>query len=117
MGSMTFHEDRGYMCADGPATAKGYFCNKKLCIVATDLAYLTALLEAMLRRDDCFFVKYSPTPKDGMHLGRIFLTTPAAVGALWKQFKDDPKLMCSIQDDDFTSAYRVITVTSTDKPA
>jgi len=103
---MKFHDEGGFSCADGPATGKGYFCNKKLCIVATDLTYLISLLEHVLERDDCFFVKYSRQPKDGMHLGRVFLTTPAAIGALWKQFKKDPKLMCSIQDDDFTAAYR-----------
>ena len=103
---MTFYEENGFQCADGPAFAKGYYCQKKLCVVATDRAYLIGVLESYLKREDCLFVKYSPEPRDGMHLGRVFLTDARVVGAEWAKLKKDPKLFCNVQDDDFTVSYR-----------
>jgi hypothetical protein len=98
---MDFYEVDDYRCACGPAYAKGYYCQKKLCFVATDCAYLVTVLETLLARDDCYWAKYSRTAKDGMHLGRVFMINPTVVGELWQKYKNDPKLMCSIQDDDF----------------
>lgn len=78
-------------------------CQWKLCITATDEEYLVNLLYNLSKRKDCFFVKYSPSgsPKcrDGMFLGRVFLSDPEAVVALWSELRTDKKLMCSIQDD------------------
>ena len=74
--------------------------------MATDRNYLVSVLDTLLARDDCFWVKYSPIAKDGMYLGRAFLTNPTAVGVAWRKYKEDPKLMCSIQDDDFAHAFR-----------
>jgi len=101
-----WYEERGYLCRDGDAAAKGAWCNKKLCLVATDLAHLVSVLERIASREDCFFVKYAPTAKDGMHLGRAFLTDARAVGALWRELKADTKLMCAVQDDDWTVVFR-----------
>ena len=81
-------------------------CNKKLCLVATDLEYLAALMHRLSERDDCFAVKYSSSPRDGMYLGRCFLTTSEAIGRLTKELKADPKLMVSVQDDDFFNPFR-----------
>ena len=103
---MIFYDDSGYQCAKGPAFDKGHYCQKKLCLVATDRDYLVRVLEEFLARDDCYYVKYSPEPRDGMHLGRIFLTDVREVGAAWSRLKKDPKLFCSIQDDDLTIGYR-----------
>lgn len=103
---MGFYEENGFVCANGPAWEAGFHCQKKLCLVATDRAYLVGVLERYLARDDCFFVKYSPEPRDGMHLGRIFLTDAREIGAAWSALKKDPKLFCSVQDDDFTVSYR-----------
>ncbi len=93
------------MCRDGPAAAQPH-CNKKLCFTATDKAFLVELLFELSRQPDCFFVKYSVVPKDGMYLGRCFLLTEERVGELWRQYKAHPKLTCSIQDDDFTLRFR-----------
>ncbi len=106
MVRMEFYDANGFKCANGPALQKGYYCQKKLCFVATDCAYLVSVLETLLQRDDCFWVKYSPSPKDGMHLGRAFMTNPHAVGSLWQRYKNDDKLMCSVQDDDFVATFR-----------
>jgi hypothetical protein len=81
---------------------------RKLCIVATDQTALIELLYELSLRDDCYFVKYSTKPKDGMYLGRCFLTTDAAAGKLWSELKVHPKSMCTIQDDDFTESFRQI---------
>lgn len=102
---MIFYEQKGFICADGKASTR-HPCQKKLCFVATDKAYLIAFLERLLERDDCFWVKYSPESHDGMYLGRAFLTDPRAVGEVWRDTKHDPKLFCSVQDDDFVLTFR-----------
>ena len=101
-----FHAEGRYIGRDGPAAAAGRHCNKKLCFVATDLTYLVRVLTELSDDAHCFWVKYGPEPKDGMYLGRCFLDDERLVGELWSRFKNDPKLMCSVQDDDFTAPYR-----------
>jgi hypothetical protein len=81
-------------------------CEKKLCFVATDQALLADVLSELAERPDCYYVKYSLYEKDGMYLGRCFLTDEREVGALWAKFKPHPRLFCSIQDDEFTGAFR-----------
>ena len=51
-------------------------------------------------------VKFTLEPKDGMYLGRCFLLNDDIVGELWRQYRAHPRLMCNIQDDDFTIQYR-----------
>ncbi len=86
-------------------------CQWKLCLTATDEHYLAEILFKVSERDDCFYVKYSPSgsPKcrDGMFLGRVFLTSEEKVGQLWCKLRTDKKLMCSIQDDIATRKYRM----------
>jgi hypothetical protein len=81
-------------------------CNKKLCFVANDKAYLAYFLGRLADRPDCYYVKYSVRPRDGMYLGRCFLMDEHAVGMLWAECKEDPRMFCSVQDDDFTAPYR-----------
>jgi len=102
---MGFYEENGFLCADGKASGQ-HPCQKKLCLVATDRDYLVSVLEKVLERDDCFWVKYAPEPVSGMYLGRVFLTAPGEIGELWKAFKKDRKLLCSVQDDDFIALFR-----------
>lgn len=87
-------------------TPEATYCNKKLCIVATDVEFLASLLYDLSERDDCYYVKYSIKPRDGMYLGRCFLMNEEAVGKLWRELKPHAKLMCSVQDDDFTAQFR-----------
>ena len=92
---------------DGSARhAGGRFVNKKLCLVATDKLYLARLLLELSGREECYFVKYTTSPRDGMYLGRVFLMDERLLGELWARYKRDPKLMCSLQDDDFTLRFR-----------
>jgi hypothetical protein len=100
-----------FRCRRGPAHDGGDApCRWKLCITATDEQYLVELLYKITQRDDCFFVKYSPSgsPKcrDGMFLGRVFLTSEEKIGELWRELRTDSKLMCSIQDDIAIESYR-----------
>jgi len=95
-----------YMERYGPATEQ--LSNKKLCLVATDLGALLEVLYELSLREECHYVKYSVTAKDGMHLGRCFLNSDELTGELWKQFKQHPKLLCSVQDDDFILPHRGI---------
>jgi hypothetical protein len=101
-----FHAEGKYIGRDGPAAARGRYSNKKLCFVATDLAHLVKVLTELSDDEGCFWVKYSPEPRDGMYLGRCFMDDERRVGELWARFKTDPKLLCSVQDDDFTAPFR-----------
>ncbi len=84
-------------------------CQKKLCFVATNQTLLADVLRELAERPDCFYVKYSVFPRDGMYLGRCFLLDEHAVGVLWAEYKTHPNLFCSIQDDDFTAPFRSLT--------
>ena len=95
-----------FMHLHGPAWERGPGCNKKLCFVATDRAFLADVLLQLAERPDCRYVKYSVYPRDGMYLGRCFLKDEHEVGALWAEFKSHPRLFCTIQDDDFTAPFR-----------
>ena len=98
-----------FMERSGPARlGDKQFSQRKLCIVATDRIALTRFLYDLSLRDDCYYVKYSTKPRDGMFLGRCFLTTDAAAGQLWAELKPHPKFLCSIQADDFTKSFRQI---------
>jgi hypothetical protein len=91
----------------GPAWYKNKAsCQKKLCFVATDLGLLADVLGQLAERPDCHYVKYSTYQKDGMYLGRCFLTDEHAVGVLWAKYKEHPSLFCTVQDDDFTAPFR-----------
>jgi hypothetical protein len=103
------------------ATADGYFmeirgpawhrqervCRKKLCFVATDQALLADVLRQLAGRPDCYYVKFSIHPRDGMYLGRCILTDEHEVGRLWAHYKPHPRLFCSVQDDDFMAPFRL----------
>lgn len=67
---------------------------------------LADVLRRLAERPDCCYVKYSVHPRDGMYLGRCFLTDEHEVGVLWAEYKAHPRLFCSIQDDDFTAPFR-----------
>ena len=82
------------------------YAQRKLCFVATDKAFLAGLLLDLSHRPDCYFVKYSVRPRDEMYLGRCFLLDDEKVGELWLTLKNHPKVMCTIQDDDFTRPFR-----------
>ena len=90
----------------GPLGRDKPYSQQKLCLVATDRAYLVNLLYELSQREDCYYVKYSTTPRDGMYLGRCFLATDGAAGQLCQELKAHPKLLVSLQDDAFFNAYR-----------
>jgi hypothetical protein len=95
-----------FMSRHGGAKPSAVRSAKKVCFVATDKAFLVGLLYELSLRNDCSSVKYSVVPRDGMYLGRCFLTSDAAAGRLCAEYKAHPKLMTSIQDDDFFNTYR-----------
>lgn len=96
-----------FMERDGPARSEGRTCSqRKLCFTATDKEALARLLHELSERADCYYVKHSIEPRDGMYLGRCFLTTDEAVGRAWAELKTHPKFFTSVQDDDFTEPFR-----------
>jgi hypothetical protein len=80
--------------------------NMKLCLTATDQELLAEVLFELSDHPRCRAVKFSVEPKDGMYLGRAFINDADELGRLWQKYKRHPRLMCSIQDDDFTMQYR-----------
>jgi hypothetical protein len=95
-----------FMSRDGAAGRSATRSEKKICFVATDKGFLVSLLHGLSMREDCCYVKYSVSARDGMYLGRCFLTSDAAAGRLCQEYKLHPKLMVTIQDDEFFEAYR-----------
>jgi hypothetical protein len=89
-----------FMSSDG-VVRNSVAAQKKVCFVVTDKSFLVDLLYRLSLRDDCHFVKYSVHPRDGMYLGRCFLTSDTAAGHLCAEYKSHPKLMVTIQDDEF----------------
>ncbi len=42
-----------------------------------------------------------------MHLGRVFMTSDDAAGALWRRLRfGDDKVLVTVQDDEFTVRFR-----------
>ncbi len=93
-----------FMKRAGPASERSV--NKKLCFTATDKAVLVEVLFELSQNEACHFVKYSIEPRDGMYLGRCFLNDEELLGEMWKRYKPHPRLMCNVQDDDFTERFR-----------
>jgi putative acetyltransferase len=90
----------------GPHGREAPGSNKKLCIVATDLELLKDTLYGLSLRSDCAVVKYGTDQRGGMYLGRVFLATDQAAGALCEALKGHPRLMVTLQDDDFFNGFR-----------
>ena len=90
----------------GPVGERMPHSNKKVCLAATDRRFFVNLLYDLSLRDDCYYVKYSTHPRDGMYLGRCFMRTDQAAAQLCQDLKRHPKLLVTIQDDDFFSAFR-----------
>ena len=107
--AMFMPQGRAYRLRWGPAYQGAQLppLNKKLCLTATDKAFLVRLLYEFSALPECYAVKYSHTAKDGMYLGRIFVTDEAELGRLWSDLRDHPKLMCSLQDDDAVARFRL----------
>ncbi|MBT4762900.1 MAG: hypothetical protein HOO06_14495 [Bdellovibrionaceae bacterium] len=102
-----FTRKGSFLNRDGKARSNsGSHSNKKLCFVSTDKNFLMELLIKLSDLKDCYFVKLTAEPKDGMYLGRCFFTSDQLVGEYWAKYKLHPKLMCNIQDDDFSKSFR-----------
>jgi hypothetical protein len=95
-----------FMSRHGGAGPSAVRSEMKVCFVATDKPFLIELMYQLSLRKDCCFVKYSVYPRDGMYLGRCFLTSEDAAGRLCAEYKSHHKLMVTIQDDDFFNDFR-----------
>ena len=102
-----FHEETSFYCRYGRLKETSeVFSQVKLCFVATDLPFLVSFLSELAEDPDCYHVKFSPIPRDGMHLGRCHVKDEATACAWWAKYKSHPKLMCSVQDDVATKRFR-----------
>ncbi len=106
--SMFEPDGRGFLSYEGAAKKRGdKLCQKKLCFVSTDLDAIGEILLELIGRPDCYYAKVdAERGRHGMYRGRLFLTDPVAVGNLWKKYRVSERLLCMVQDDDFTIDYR-----------
>ena len=95
-----------FMGRFGPVGEGSPHSQKKVCLAATDHEFLIRFLYALSLRNDCYYVKYSTRARDGMYLGRCFLETDEAAGRLCQDLKAHPKLLVTIQDDEFFNGFR-----------
>lgn len=113
---LEFYRQGPFLCIDGPAKRAGKSnSNMKVCFTCCDQLLLQDLLLKFAKSEDCFWVKMSTVPKDGMFLGRCFFTTNQRAAELWATYKTHPRLMVTIQDDDFVSQFRDLVVSWKDK--
>lgn len=102
-----FYQSGGFLCFDGPARKAGLEHSKmKVCFTCTDCGLLRKLLLKVATVESCYWVKMSIKPRDGMYLGRCFLTTKEEAASLWAKYKNHPRFMVTIQDDDFVAKFR-----------
>lgn len=80
---------------------------QKLCLVATDPAFLIDFLYGLSLREDCWHVKYGTIARDGMYLGRCWMQNDRAVAELCQELKGHPRLMVTLQDDAFFEGFRL----------
>lgn len=112
-----FYQHNSFLCIDGPAKKAGKkHSNMKVCFTCRDSDFLKALLRKVAKEEECYWVKMSTTPRDGMYLGRCFFTSKDHAARLWAQYKTHPRFMVTLQDDEFAEAYRELVVSWKDKP-
>jgi hypothetical protein len=88
----------------------------KVCLTSRDSNLLRRLLSNIAEDEECYWVKMSTTARDGMFLGRCFFTTRERAGQVWAKYKSHPRLMVTIQDDDFVASYRAQVTSWVGKP-
>lgn len=102
-----FYHDGSFLCLDGPARKAGRdHANVKVCFTCRDSEFLKRLIGNVAQDKECYWVKMSTKPRDGMFLGRCFFTTKECAAQLWAKYKNHPRLMVTLQDDDFISGFR-----------
>ncbi len=111
-----FYQYESFLCLDGPAKKAGLkHSNMKVCFTTKDSEFLKKLLIRIAQDEHCYWVKLSTKSRDGMFLGRSFFTTKEKAGETWAKYKMHPRLMVTLQDDDFSSAYREFVVSWQEK--
>lgn len=112
-----FYANGSFLCIDGPAKKAGQkHSNMKVCFTCRDSDFLRRLLVKVVRDKECYWVKMSTKPRDGMFLGRCFFTTKEHAAQLWAKYKTHPRFMVTLQDDDFASTFRESVVSWQGKP-
>lgn len=112
-----FYQHNSFLCIDGLAKKAGKLhSNMKVCITSTNSDFLKKLLITVAKDEECYWVKISTKSRDGMYLGRCFFTSKERAAELWAKYKAHPRLMVTLQDDDFALSYRESVISWKDKP-
>ncbi len=102
-----FYETGSFLCLDGPVKKAGReHSNMKVCFTCRDSELLRKLLVKIAQDEECYWVKMSTKPRDGMFLGRCFFSSKERAAQLWAKYKTHPRFMVTLQDDDFASSFR-----------
>jgi len=103
-----FAREQGFLVREGPAKKRGESpSQKKLCFTATSVDAMARVLYYLSLRQDCWLVKLDAAVKpNGMVRGRCFLTSAEAIGKVWQHYKVTEDVLCTVQDDYFTKAFR-----------
>ena len=105
--SEMFYQKNSFLCKDGPAKLAGnQYSKMKVCFTCTDSEFLKLLLAKIATEEECYWVKMSINSRDGMYLGRCFFSSKDYAVQVWAKYKTHPKIMVTLQDDEFVSAYR-----------
>ena len=112
-----FYSKGSFLCLDGPAKKAGRdHSNVKVCFTCRDNEFLRKVITKIAEDPECYWVKISTKPRDGMFLGRCFFSTKDLAARTWAKYKTHPRLMVNLQDDDFTSRFREQVASWKDKP-
>lgn len=102
-----FYEHGKFLCLDGPAKRTGLsHSSVKVCFVSTAFEFLRSLLIPLAGLEACYWVKMTREARDGMFLGRSFFTSTEYAGEIWARYKNHPKVMANLQDDELAAKFR-----------
>ena len=114
----TFYSVDSFLCLDGPAKRAGLKPSlMKVCLTCRDFEFLKLVIAKIAEDELCYWVKTSAKPKNGMYLGRCFFTTKERAGEIWAKYKKHPRLMVTLQDDEFAKPFRERAVSWKDRPS
>lgn len=67
---LDFYQDGPFLCLDGPAKKEGRtYANMKVCFTCRNEDFLKRLISKVAEDEECYWVKMSTKPRDGMYLG------------------------------------------------
>jgi hypothetical protein len=112
-----FYLKDNFLCLDGPAKLAGEtYSQMKVCFTTCREEILKNILIDLSSSQNCYWVKMSTIPRDGMLIGRCFFTTKEAAGKVWAKYKHHPFIIVNLQDDEFAQHFRTSNISTPQNP-